>query len=127
MGKLRLCFQIFEQNPLTGQFELEMFNPFVPVLSNVISTSKQKISIIILDKINLECQVAGGRDVILFVKKLVRDQKPIYAKFYDNDGWFKVVKVNRIHYRVIYGLFIKHVSKIFFLFFVCSCQVRHGF
>ena len=83
-----------------------MFNTFVSVLSNVISTSKQKISIIILDKINLEFQVAGGRViyVILFVKKLVRDQKPIYAKFYDNDGWFKVVKVNRIHYRVIYGL-----------------------
>jgi len=92
LGRVRLCIEL-----LNAQDETMIA---MPQKSNVISTNKQKMSILIQRKTNLKSVVSGGDDVVLFVKKLEKDQKPIIAKFFDETGWFAPVEIKDIHYRV---------------------------
>lgn len=93
--RLRLCFEL-----KSDSFSV------APILSNIISTNRQKISILIQKKTNLKSVCSGGDDVVLFVKKLEKDQKPILAKFYDDFGWSCIIEIKDIHYRVCFFLFI---------------------
>ena len=43
--------------------------------------------------------MSGGNQIALLVKKLEKDQKPITARFYDNQGWVKDVCIERVHYQ----------------------------
>lgn len=100
LGRLRLCFQVFFS-----------YNQIIvnPIVSNIISTSKQKISILIQKKANLKSLASGGGDVVLFVKKLEKDQKPIIARFFDDSGWSSSVEIKDIHYRVSNLLFLYYI------------------
>ena len=70
-----------------------------PIVSNTISTSKQKLTIIIEREINLQDSAAGGSEVCLLVKRLEKDQKPIFVEFFDDEGWSSSVKIDTIHYK----------------------------
>ena len=95
LGRLRLCFELLNAHN-------EMILIAKPQISNVISTNKQKMSILIQRKTNLKSVASGGDDVVLFVKKLEKDQKPLMAKFFDEAGWISSVEIKDIHYRVIF-------------------------
>ena len=43
----------------------------------------------------------GGANVVLFLKRLEKDQKTLHVKFYDSHGWSSEVKINdnSIHYQ----------------------------
>ena len=101
-GRIRLCLQIFYKNPDTNELDYKYPDLKQPILSNIISTNKQKLSIIINDTFNMTGPSCGGNFAILFVKKLEKDQKPIFAKFFDNNGWSEDIEVQKIHYRVYY-------------------------
>jgi hypothetical protein len=91
VGQLRLCFELkLVDNPI----EIK------PIVSSVISTNKQKLSVIVQKTTNLKSVVSGGDDVVIFVKKLEKDQKPLMAKFFDDCGWARFVEIKEIHYRV---------------------------
>lgn len=97
LGRLRLCFQIYF--PDEGKYNLN-FSVCEPVVSNIITSSKQMDSIIIQNYTSLTCKANGGCDLAMFVKRLEKNQKPLFAKFYDNQGWEENVEIVRIHYRV---------------------------
>ena len=95
LGQVRLCFQLKLNNEMFFENYL-----IPPIVSQVISTSNQKISILIENKFNLEGSVNGGSDVCLFVKRLEKDQKPIFAVFFDENGWSQSIEIDNIHYKV---------------------------
>lgn len=93
MGKVRLCFQIICKNA-----KFSAINPIF--MSNPISTSKQKLSILIEETSEMSGPMSGGNRIALFVKKLEKDQKPLMARFYDSSsGWMRDVPVERVHYQ----------------------------
>lgn len=94
LGKIRLCFQILDHHPFANSF-----TPYPPVLSKPISTSKQKLSILIQYTSEMSGAMSGGNQIALLVKKLEKDQKPITARFYDNQGWREDVCIERVHYQ----------------------------
>lgn len=67
----------------------------------MINNSCRKISLSIISTFNLHSTCDGGSDVIIFIKKLEKDQKPLRAKFYDSD-WSQIVEIedSKIHYQV---------------------------
>ncbi len=53
----------------------------------------------------------GNGNVVMFLKKLEKDQKILRAKFFDQHGWSQEVKIsdNLIHYQVQYIIFLRLV------------------
>jgi hypothetical protein len=45
---------------------------------------------------------SGGQNVIIFLKKLEKDQKTLSVKFFDEYGWSSIVELkdHTIHYQV---------------------------
>ncbi len=101
---VRLCFQVFlgealELRDLNSDTSLK---PLMPIVSNVISNIHVKTRLQIVRAENMYSPVSGGKTVVIFLKKLEKDQRNLCAKFYDKNGWSKIVKIseNLIHYRV---------------------------
>ena len=71
-------------------------------MSNIISNSSRKSSLQIIRANNLYSQASGGNLISLHLKKLETDQRPLVAKFFDDNGWNAQVLIpeTEIHYRV---------------------------
>jgi hypothetical protein len=71
-------------------------------VSNIISNSSRKSSLQIIRANNLYSQASGGNLISLHLKKLETDQRPLVAKFFDDNGWNAQVLIpeTEIHYRV---------------------------
>jgi hypothetical protein len=124
LNQLRLCFQVYLRDSLeTNDIIRDHYHILAPLVSNVITnvprlhmstslssglTLPLSNNIQIIRAVNMYSPVNGGQTVCLFLKKLEKDQKIIFAKFFDQNGWCKDVKINEssIHNQVKYILFI---------------------
>ena len=72
------------------------------MVSNIISNSSRKSTLQILRTANMYSPASGGQNVIIFLKKLEKDQKALSVKFFDENGWSSIVELkdHTIHYQV---------------------------
>ncbi|RNA25921.1 embryonic polarity dorsal-like isoform X1 [Brachionus plicatilis] len=102
LTSVRLCFQIYLRDSFdTTEIIRDKYHILKPVVSQVISNSSRKITLSIISAFNLNSSCNGGSDVVIFIKKLEKDQKPLKAKFYDSSGWSSIVDIedSKIHYQ----------------------------
>lgn len=113
LTQIRLCFQVYLRDSLeSNEIIRDGYHILKPVVSHIICNSSRKSSLSITRSFNLDSYTVGGSSVVLFLKKLEKDQKSLHAKFYDDSGWSTVVKINenQIHYQVV--LLEQHILKL---------------
>jgi hypothetical protein len=100
---LRLCFQVYLRDSLeTNEIIRDGYHILRPIVSNIISNSSRKSSLQIIRANTLYSQASGGNLISLHLKKLETDQRPLIAKFFDDNGWNTQILIpeTEIHYRV---------------------------
>ena len=103
MNQVRLCFQVYLRDTLeSSEIIRDPYHILKPIVSNVISNSSRKTTLQILRTTNLTSASNGGGQMVIFLKRLEKEQRNLYAKFFDDSGWSTVVKIqeHHIHYQV---------------------------
>ena len=101
-----MCFQVYLRDSLdSNEIIRDQYHILKPVVSNIISNSSRKSTLQILRTANMYSTANGGQTVIIFLKKLEKDQKTLSVKFFDDHGWNSVVDIkdNTIHYQVCFS------------------------
>ena len=104
LTQIRLCFQVYLRDSLeSNEIIRDQYHILRPMVSSIISNSSRKSTLQILRTANMYSPVSGGQNVVIFLKKLEKDQKVLSVKFFDDDGWSSTVEIkdNTIHYQVI--------------------------
>lgn len=102
LTQLRLCFQVYLRDSLeSNEIIRDQYHILKPVLSNIICNSSRKSTLQIMRTSNMWSPSNGGANVVMFLKRLEKDQKILHVKFYDQEGWSTEVKINdnSIHYQ----------------------------
>lgn len=79
----------------------DQYHILKPVLSNIICNSSRKSTLQVMRASNMCSPSNGGANIVMFLKRLEKDQKVIHVKFFDSSGWSSEVKINdnSIHYQ----------------------------
>jgi hypothetical protein len=102
LTQLRLCFQVYLRDSLeSNEIIRDQYHILKPVLSNIICNSSRKSTLQIMRTTNMCSPSNGGGNIVMFLKRLEKDQKILHVKFYDSSGWSSEVKINdnSIHYQ----------------------------
>lgn len=118
LTQIRLCFQVYLRDSLeSNEIIRDQYHILKPVVSQIICNSSRKSTLSIIKSFQMNSPVNGGSTVILFMKKLEKDQKNLKAKFYDDLGWEQLVDISEanIHYQVLLFNFFKKKVKFYFV------------
>ena len=76
----------------------DIYHIIGPVVSNTIYNHSHSLQI--MRATNLTSPTTGGGTLVLFLKKLKKNQNDLHVKFYDvSNGWHSEFKINDIHYQ----------------------------
>lgn len=97
LSKLRLCFQAYLHSLENPNIIRDRYHILDPIVTNVISNSAcTPPSLVVQRTSHFYAPPDGDNEVTVVLKPLVKGQRPLYVKFFDDANWSKSFQLTEL-------------------------------